>query len=455
MPRRIRRDQRSRREQSAYRPKRSTWRKQVTLDGLAVMLAGATEPLGVGRISIEYVKSDGRRAAGVGDRRRIQDLDAECRLRQRHDGARARFRQHVVSAQSPDFADAARDPRDRRARAPARAENHRSDRRRIRSAGARAARRHRPGNRLGFSQAGDHRHVRRRRGRRAPARSRPPADADGVRPRGLARGQHLDQHRHHDQVVALGPRGAHGRRMRGARAHGLDRERRTCSGRKAFSTRSFKAKESRRSSSRVLPNRCAWSIRASASRSTRAITSRTGRSTPRSCVREAHGIDPATSSASKSSFPRFDYVNRPFPKPGLDGKFSVQYTTAVALLDGEVTIDSFTNERRFAPDVEALLPRVEADRRRRDTQRLRPHAHRGDGYAQERRAPCAARAGAFGLGRLSAHARAAAEEIPFVRAARARQGRRRTASSSSWSASINSNDVSEIMDLIRAEKSVT
>jgi aconitate decarboxylase len=30
----------------------------------------------------------------------------------------------------------------------------------------------------------------------------------------------------------------------------------------------------------------------------------------------------------------------------------------VALLDGEITIDSFTNERRFAPDVEALLPHV-------------------------------------------------------------------------------------------------
>src|SRR4029079_5506754 len=30
--------------------------KAVTLDGLAVMLAGATEPLGVGRISIDYVK---------------------------------------------------------------------------------------------------------------------------------------------------------------------------------------------------------------------------------------------------------------------------------------------------------------------------------------------------------------------------------------------------------------
>jgi aconitate decarboxylase len=57
-------------------------------------------------------------------------------------------------------------------------------------------------------------------------------------------------------------------------------------------------------------------------------------------------------------FPRFDYVNRPHPETGLDGKFSVQYTTAVALLDGEVTIDSFTNERRFAPDVEALLRRT-------------------------------------------------------------------------------------------------
>ena len=33
--------------------------KHVALDGLAVMLAGATEPLGVGRISIEYVKTMG------------------------------------------------------------------------------------------------------------------------------------------------------------------------------------------------------------------------------------------------------------------------------------------------------------------------------------------------------------------------------------------------------------
>ena len=33
--------------------------KAVTLDGLAVMIAGANEPLGVGRISIEYVREMG------------------------------------------------------------------------------------------------------------------------------------------------------------------------------------------------------------------------------------------------------------------------------------------------------------------------------------------------------------------------------------------------------------
>jgi aconitate decarboxylase len=75
-------------------------------------------------------------------------------------------------------------------------------------------------------------------------------------------------------------------------------------------------------------------------------------------LRVERGIDPAQIERVEVVFPRFDYVNRAFPETGLDGKFSVQYTTAIALLDGEVTIDSFTNERRFAPDVEALLPRV-------------------------------------------------------------------------------------------------
>jgi 2-methylcitrate dehydratase PrpD len=76
-------------------------------------------------------------------------------------------------------------------------------------------------------------------------------------------------------------------------------------------------------------------------------------------LRAEHGLDPAEISSVSIAFPALDYVNRPSPKTGLDGKFSVQYTVAAALLDGAVTVETFTNERRFAGDVQALLPRVE------------------------------------------------------------------------------------------------
>ena len=75
-------------------------------------------------------------------------------------------------------------------------------------------------------------------------------------------------------------------------------------------------------------------------------------------LREEFKLDPAEIERVEVIFPRFDYVDRPQPRTGLDGKFSVQYTTAVALLDGEITIDSFTNERRNALDVASFLPRV-------------------------------------------------------------------------------------------------
>lgn len=75
-------------------------------------------------------------------------------------------------------------------------------------------------------------------------------------------------------------------------------------------------------------------------------------------LREEIGLEPGQIERVEVQFPRFDYVNRPQPGTGLDGKFSVQYTTAVALLDGEITIDSFTEERRSARDVADLLPRV-------------------------------------------------------------------------------------------------
>ena len=75
-------------------------------------------------------------------------------------------------------------------------------------------------------------------------------------------------------------------------------------------------------------------------------------------LREAHAIRPEQIARVDVVFPRFEYVNRPQPETGLDGKFSVQYTTALALLDGEITVDSFNNERRYAPDMVALLPRI-------------------------------------------------------------------------------------------------
>jgi 2-methylcitrate dehydratase PrpD len=75
-------------------------------------------------------------------------------------------------------------------------------------------------------------------------------------------------------------------------------------------------------------------------------------------LREQPGFDPSAIARVDIRFPRFDYVNRPQPKTGLDGKFSVQYATAIALLDGEITIDSFDDKRRFAPDAVDLLART-------------------------------------------------------------------------------------------------
>jgi 2-methylcitrate dehydratase PrpD len=51
----------------------------------------------------------------------------------------------------------------------------------------------------------------------------------------------------------------------------------------------------------------------------------------------------------------------PVPRSGLDGKFSVEYCAAAALLDGQVGIDTFTDERRFAPDMEDMLGRIRVE----------------------------------------------------------------------------------------------
>ena len=57
------------------------------------------------------------------------------------------------------------------------------------------------------------------------------------------------------------------------------------------------------------------------------------------------------------------YIDRPYPEDGLDGKFSWQYTTACALLDGKVVMESFTNERRFADDMALMLDIIDIEMR--------------------------------------------------------------------------------------------
>ncbi len=76
-------------------------------------------------------------------------------------------------------------------------------------------------------------------------------------------------------------------------------------------------------------------------------------------AREAIGAD-ASKRISRVELrtPAMPYIDRPRPASGLDGKFSWQYTAAVALLDGKVEPASFKDERRFKDDVVALLDRT-------------------------------------------------------------------------------------------------
>ena len=56
--------------------------------------------------------------------------------------------------------------------------------------------------------------------------------------------------------------------------------------------------------------------------------------------------------------PVMPYVNRPCPKSGLAGKFSFQYTFCRALIDGRVTIDTFSDRQVQDPVMQNLLERV-------------------------------------------------------------------------------------------------
>ncbi len=73
--------------------------------------------------------------------------------------------------------------------------------------------------------------------------------------------------------------------------------------------------------------------------------------------------DPARIKAVRLTTPVMEYIDRPKPLTGLAGKFSWQYTTACALLDGKVTMESFEDGKRFSPAVESLLDKIDLDMR--------------------------------------------------------------------------------------------
>ena len=84
--------------------------------------------------------------------------------------------------------------------------------------------------------------------------------------------------------------------------------------------------------------------------------------------------DPAGISKIRILTPEIKDSDRPQPRSGLEGKYSFQYTVAAALLDGKVNIATFTDQRRFSPDMVGLLGKISVVRNSalsRDTRRLR------------------------------------------------------------------------------------
>ena len=75
-------------------------------------------------------------------------------------------------------------------------------------------------------------------------------------------------------------------------------------------------------------------------------------------LHEKHALRPDDIARVTVDYPPTKLIDRPRPRSGLDGKFSLQYGVAAGLLDGRVGIETFTDARRFAPDMAALLERI-------------------------------------------------------------------------------------------------
>lgn len=84
---------------------------------------------------------------------------------------------------------------------------------------------------------------------------------------------------------------------------------------------------------------------------------------PIDCVLDLHArgeIDPSSVRRIDISVHprRLPHTNRPHPRDGLQGKFSVQYAATVAATRGAVMVEDFTDDRVTAPSIAELLTNV-------------------------------------------------------------------------------------------------
>lgn len=77
----------------------------------------------------------------------------------------------------------------------------------------------------------------------------------------------------------------------------------------------------------------------------------------------AHDIEPQNVDAVnvKTSSAALVPLIHPFPQKGLEGKFSMQYGVAAALLDGRIRLDSFSDMAVQRPGITALMPRITSE----------------------------------------------------------------------------------------------
>ena len=90
-------------------------------------------------------------------------------------------------------------------------------------------------------------------------------------------------------------------------------------------------------------------------------------------LREAHGLSPERVAKVESwTHPRrLAHTNRPDPQSGLDGKFSIQYVLARALMHGIVSMEHFSDDAVRDPATRALMARVHSRARSRGEERDR------------------------------------------------------------------------------------